>query len=165
MSTPCEVGVYRARADLVDQYWIGLTGSRATVKGRGAVARVVRGGVGPIAWRMPGLTWVHDGGVGDVMVGGVDPRGMTPAAQSVSDSRPRTVITSTLGAGRKGGLAISSWLGGAAAIGLVGIAQSLTGWSAAGPSARRVWKQRRVSLRAIVSEAWVCERPRALSAR
>ena len=66
-------------------------------------------------------------------------------------------------AGRVG--AISSWVGCAAAIGLVGIAQSLTGSSAAGPSARRVWKQRRVSLRAIVSEACVCESPRALSAR
>lgn len=126
---------------------------------------MVRGGVGPIAWRMPGLTWVRDGGVGHVMVDGVDPHGSTPAARSVSDSRLGTVVAHSLGAGRKGGLAISSWLGGAAAIGLVGIAQSLTGWSAAGPSARRVWKQRRVSLRAIVSEAWVCERPRALSAR
>jgi hypothetical protein len=39
------------------------------------------------------------------------------------------------------------------------------GSSAAGPSARRMWKERRASLRAIVSDARVCERPRAFSAR
>jgi hypothetical protein len=37
-------------------------------------------------------------------------------------------------------------------IGGFGIAQSVVGSSAAGPSSRRAWKQRRVSLRAIVSE-------------
>jgi hypothetical protein len=40
----------------------------------------------------------------------------------------------------------------------------VTGSSAIGPSSCRVWKQRRASLRAIVSEALVCESPRALSA-
>ena len=66
------------------------------------IARVVRAGIGPIAWRTPGLTWVHDVGVGDEMVDGVDPHGTTPAAQSVSDSRPGTVIAHSPGAGRKG---------------------------------------------------------------
>jgi hypothetical protein len=41
----------------------------------------------------------------------------------------------------------------------------VTGSSASGPSSRRVWKQRRASLRAIVSEARVWESPRAFSAR
>jgi hypothetical protein len=46
-----------------------------------------------------------------------------------------------------------------------GDAGQLMGSSAWGPSAWRVWKQRRASLRAIVSDALVCESPRALSAR
>jgi hypothetical protein len=41
----------------------------------------------------------------------------------------------------------------------------LTGSRAEGPSSRRVWNERRASLRAIVIEARTCERPRALSAR
>ena len=41
----------------------------------------------------------------------------------------------------------------------------VTGSKASGPSSRSVWKQRRASLRAIVSDALVCESPRALSAR
>jgi hypothetical protein len=41
----------------------------------------------------------------------------------------------------------------------------VTGSSAAGPSSRRLWKQRRASLRAIVIVALVCDSPRALSAR
>src|SRR3954447_23766450 len=40
----------------------------------------------------------------------------------------------------------------------------LIGASASGPSSRRMWKLRRASLRAMVSEARVCESPRALSA-
>ncbi len=39
------------------------------------------------------------------------------------------------------------------------------GSSATGPSARRMWKERRASLRAIVSDVRVCESPRAFSAR
>jgi hypothetical protein len=54
---------------------------------------------------------------------------------------------------------------------LVGLAErfgglgQVTGSKASGPSSRSVWKQRRASLRAIVSDALVCESPRALSAR
>ncbi len=44
-------------------------------------------------------------------------------------------------------------------------AGQVTGSRASGPSSRSVWKQRRASLRAIVSDALVCESPRALSAR
>ena len=40
----------------------------------------------------------------------------------------------------------------------------LIGARASGPSSRRMWKLRRASLRAMVSEARVCESPRALSA-
>jgi hypothetical protein len=47
----------------------------------------------------------------------------------------------------------------------MGCGQPSTGSSAAGPSSRRVWKERRASLRAIVSEARVCERPRRLRRR
>ena len=39
------------------------------------------------------------------------------------------------------------------------------GSSAAGPSSRRTWKERRASLRAMVSDARVWLSPRALSAR
>jgi len=44
---------------------------------------------------------------------------------------------------------IAEWMGLARGIGSVWIAQSVTGASAAGPSSRRVWKQRRASLRAM----------------
>src|SRR6266702_4791819 len=41
--------------------------------------------------------------VGHVMVDGVDPQGTTPAARSLLDSRQRTVVAHSSGAGRKGG--------------------------------------------------------------
>ena len=59
---------------------------------------------------------------------------------------------------------IVEWLGVTERSGLVGQAVG-TGSRASGPSSRRMWKQRRASLRAMVSEARVWLSPRALSAR
>jgi hypothetical protein len=89
----------------------------------------------------------------------VDPRGATPAARSLVDRRPWAGVAAVAGAGRKTGCHL----------GVVGVAErsagQVTGSRASGPSSRSVWKQRRASLRAIVSDALVCESPRALSAR
>ena len=112
---------------------------------------------------MPGLIWVRDLAAGDVMVDG-----------SIRGERLRPLVLPWVAAwGREPRAVrelagrvetIGGWWGCAGAIGLVGIAQSSIGSSAAGPSSRRVWKQRRASLRAIVSEARVCESPRAFRA-
>jgi hypothetical protein len=90
----------------------------------------------------------------------VDPRGTTPAARSLVDRRPWAGVATAAGAGRKSArhLRVAGWAE------RVGGGQ-VTGSKAAGPSSRSVWKQRRASLRAIVSDALVCESPRALSAR
>src|SRR5688500_64058 len=89
----------------------------------------------------------------------VDPRGATPAARSLVDRRPWAGVAAVAGAGRKSGCHL----------GVVGVAErvgggQVTGSRASGPSSRSVWKQRRASLRAIVSDALVCESPRVLSA-
>jgi hypothetical protein len=111
---------------------------------------------------MPGLIWVRDLVVGDVMVDG-----------SVRGERLRPLVLSWVAVGvrePRGVRELAGWVvaigkgGVVRAVGLVGIARSLIGSRAAGPSSRRVWKQRRASLRAIVSEARVCERPRAFRA-
>src|SRR5207237_8514392 len=60
---------------------------------------------------------------------------------------------------------IGGWSGCVGVIGLVGIVQAVTGASASGPSWRRVWKERRGSLRAIGSEARGGESPRGVGAR
>jgi hypothetical protein len=97
---------------------------------------------------------------GDVMVDGsirgerLRPLGLWWTAARGRESRQFA------GAGRKS----------ACHLGLVGLAEQIgggqvTGSKASGPSSRSVWKQRRASLRAIVSDARVCESPRALSAR
>jgi hypothetical protein len=110
---------------------------------------------------MPGLIWVRDLVVGDVMVDRsfrverLRPLGLFWAATLAWEPRKLRELVGSLGAivecgqwsdGRKGQL--------------VGI-----GSRAPGPSSRRMWKERRASLRAIVSDARVCDRPRALSAR
>ncbi len=79
--------------------------------------------------------------------------------------RPRTGAIIIAGAGRKGVCAIAESAGLAEGIDAVGIAQSVTGSSARGPSSRRVWKLRRAILRAIVNDARVWVRPRAFSSR
>ena len=118
------------------------------------------GGVVAIVPRAPGLIWVHGPWAGDVMVDGsirgerLRPLGLWWTAARGRESRQ------SAGAGRKS----------ACHLGLVGLAEQVgegqvTGSNASGPSSRSVWKQRRASLRAIVSDARVCESPRALSAR
>src|SRR5206468_12618250 len=116
---------------------------------------------GPIAPRAPGLIWVLGRGAGDVMVDG-SIRG--------ERLRPLCLWWTAAGGGREsrklrelaGRLAVIwEWWAGRrrSARGQV------TGSRASGPSSRRVWKQRRASLRAIVSDARGCESPRALSRR
>jgi hypothetical protein len=91
----------------------------------------------PIASRMPGLIWVRGLRAGDVMVdGSVRGERLRPLVLpwvAVGEREPRAVREL---AGRV--VTIAGW-GFAGAIGLVGIAQSLIGSSAAGPSSCRVW--------------------------
>ena len=114
--------------------------------------------------RAPGLIWVHGLVAGDVMVDGsirrerLRPLGLWWSAALGRESRKLRELAGSLGAiwdlwaiwrnGRRERVELQ-----------------VTGSSASGPSSCRVWKQRRASLRAIVSEARVCESPRALSAR
>jgi len=114
--------------------------------------------------RTPGLIWVRDLTVGDVMVDGsirvgrLRPLGLRwVTAHGREPSSLREQAARVCAIGERAGLAEG--------IASVRIAQSLTGSSAAGPSSRKVWKQRRASLRAIVSVVRVCERPRAFSSR
>ncbi len=121
--------------------------------------------VAPIVPRAPGLIWVHGPWAGDVMVDGSS-RGerlrplvlrMTTALGRVSQ-QPRE-LTGRLGAiwemvGLGGSGRGAGWSGG-----------QVIGSSASGPSSASVWKQRRASFLAIVSDARGCESPRALSAR
>jgi hypothetical protein len=124
----------------------------------------VRRGVGPIASQAPGLTWVRDLGVGDMMIDGSIREGrLRPLGLCWTAASKRW--SPALGERAGSVAAIFSSAGSAVAIGAVGIAQSATGSRAAAPSWRRLWKARRASLRAIVSEACVCESPRALSSR
>jgi hypothetical protein len=114
--------------------------------------------------RAPGLIWVLGPVAGDMMVDG-----------SIRGERLRTLgLCWSAALGRvsrelrelAGRLAAISGLGGLAeAIGVEQVEGQVTGSSASAPRLRRVWKQRRASLRAIVIEALVCESPRALSAR
>ena len=117
-------------------------------------------GAVPIVPRAPGLIWVLDCGVGDVMVDG-----------SIRGGRLRPLgLWWTAALGREsrnlwepaGRLSVIwdwwAWRNGS-------VRGQVMGSKASGPSSRRVWKQRRASLRAIVSDALVCESPRALSAR
>lgn len=95
-------------------------------------------GVFAIRLRTPGLIWVRDLLVGDVMVDG-----------SVRVGRLRPLGLSWVAAGGRepsslGELAAMVWAIGERAgcgggIGLVGIAQSLRGSNAWGPSSRRLW--------------------------
>ena len=119
--------------------------------------------VGPIVPRTPGLIWVRGLLAGDVMVD-----------RSIRGERLRPLVLCWIAArgrvSRKlrelarrlaaiwewwafGGTGSASWSG------------QVTGSSASGPSSRSVWKQRRASFLAIVSDARGCESPRALSAR
>jgi hypothetical protein len=114
--------------------------------------------------RTPGLIWVRDLMVGDVMVDGsvrvgrLRPLGLrwvTALRREPSSLREQAARVCAIGAGLADGIASGC------------IAQSLAGSGAraAGPSSRRVWKQRRASLREIVRDALVCESPRFLSSR
>jgi hypothetical protein len=116
------------------------------------------GGVVAIVPRAPGLIWVLGLVAGDVMVDGsirggrLRPLGLWWTAARGRESQHLWELAGSVGVIR----------------GLMGLAERIgqvTGSKASGPSSRRVWKQRRASLRAIVSEALVCESPRALSAR
>jgi len=108
--------------------------------------------------RAPGLIWVLGLGAGDVMVDGsirggrLRPLGLWWTAAGGRESRKLREL-----AGRLAHLGWWAWRNGSAE-------GQVTGARASGPSSRSVWKQRRASLRAIVSDALVCERPRALSA-
>jgi len=110
---------------------------------------------------MPGLIWVRDVMVGDVMVDRsfrverLRPLGLSWAATLAWEPRAFLELAGSLGAilefGRYGASS-----GGQVVV---------IGSSAAGPRSRRMWKERRASLRAIVSEARVCVSPRSFSAR
>jgi hypothetical protein len=120
--------------------------------------------IGSIAPRAPGLIWVHGPWAGDVMVDG-----------SIRGERLRPLgLWSTAALGRvsrklrePAGRLKAIWdsVGMAEAIDGVTTKGQSTGSSASGPSSRRVWKQRRASLREIVIEARVWESPRLFSAR
>ena len=118
------------------------------------------GGVVAIVPRAPGLIWVLGLAAGDVMVDG-----------SIRGERPRPLgLWWTAARGRESrqlrepaGRLRVIW-GWWAWRNRAGEGQ-VTGSKASGPSSRSVWKQRRASFRAIVSDARVCESPRALSAR
>ena len=122
------------------------------------------GGVVAIVPRAPGLIWVLGLVAGDVMVD-----------RSIRGDRLRPLGLFGIAAGRRGSQHLWEPAGSLGVIGdLVGLAEAIgtragstqvTGSSAAGPSWRRLWKQRRASLRAIVIVALVCESPRALSSR
>jgi hypothetical protein len=90
----------------------------------------------------------------------VDPRGATPAARSLVDRRPGAGVATVAGAGRKTGCHL-----GVVGCGTGSRDGQATGCRASGPRLRSVWKQRRASFLAIVTDARVCESPRALSAR
>ena len=122
------------------------------------------GSVGPIAPRMPGLIWVLDRRAGDMMVdGSLRGERLRPlvlcwiAARGRVSQKPRE-LTGRL-------RAIWEVVGLAERVGVNTEDDQPTGSSASGPSSRRVWKQRRASLRAIVIEARGCVSPRSLSAR
>ncbi len=118
--------------------------------------------VGPIVPRAPGLIWVRGLVAGDVMVDGSIREGrLRPlslwwsaavgrVSQSLRELAGRVDVILDGWAWRKRSAVVD---------------QVTRGSSAAGPSSRRVWNERRASLRAIVIDARVCERPRALSAR
>ena len=112
---------------------------------------------------MPGLIWVRDLMVGDVMVDRsfrverLRPLGLCRAATLAWEPQSFWELVGSLSAILE--------LSGRRSAG-AGCAQVVViGSSAAGPSSRRMWKERRASLRAIVSDARVCESPRAFSAR
>jgi hypothetical protein len=113
---------------------------------------------------MPGLIWVRDSMVGDVMVDRsfrverLRPLGLRWAATRAWEPEAFLELAGSLGAILESGVA-ERVLGSARAHGVV------IGSSAAGPSSRRMWKERRASLRAIVSDARVCVSPRVFSAR
>ncbi len=111
---------------------------------------------------MPGLIWVRDLMVGDVMVDRsfrverFRPLGLCWTATLAWEPQAFLELVGSLGA------ILECW----AAERWNGCAQVVViGSSAAGPSSRRMWKERRASLRAIVSDARVCVSPRAFSAR
>ena len=112
---------------------------------------------------MPGLIWVRDLVVGDVMVDRsfrverFRPLGLSRAATLAWEPQSFWELVGSLGAI----LELWAWRSGGADCAQVVV----IGSSAAGPSSRRMWKERRASLRAIVSDARVCESPRAFSAR
>jgi len=110
---------------------------------------------------MPGLIWVRGLVAGEVMVDGsfrverLQPLGLWWTATLAWEPRNLWELAGSL---RR---ILESW----AAELIEGVQVVAVGSSASGPSALRAWKERRASLRAIVSDARVCERPRALSAR
>ena len=118
------------------------------------------GGVCPIVPRAPGLIWVHGPWAGDVMVDGSF-RGerLRPLILRMTTARGRVSRKPRELAGRL----VAIWE-------MVGMAErsaeaQATGSKASGPSSRSVWKQRRASFLAIVSDARGCESPRSFSAR
>jgi hypothetical protein len=116
-------------------------------------------GVVSIVPRAPGLIWVLGLGAGDVMVDGsfrggrLRPLGVWWTAARGRESRQLREL-----AGRLCIWECWAWRNGSAR-------GQVTGCRALGPSSGSAWKQRRASFLAIVSDARVCESPRALSAR
>jgi len=110
---------------------------------------------------MPGLIWVRDLVAGDVMVDRsfrverFRPLGLSWAATLTWEPQAFLELVGSLGA------ILELW----AAERWSGAQLVRIGSSALGPSSRRMWKERRASLRAIVSDARVCVSPRAFSAR
>jgi hypothetical protein len=118
------------------------------------------GGVVAIVPRAPGLIWVLGLAAGDVMVDGSIRGGrLRPLGLWWTAARGRESRQLRERAGRL--VVIWDWWAWRNRSG----GGQVTGSKASGPSSRSVWKQRRASLRAIVSDALVCESPRSLSAR
>jgi hypothetical protein len=117
-------------------------------------------GVVAIVPRAPALIWVLGLVAGDVMVDGsfrgdrLRPLGLWWTTARGRESRKLRELAGRLR------IIWECW-----ACGTDRRRVQVTGSKASGPSSRSVWKQRRASLRAIVSDALVCESPRALSAR
>jgi hypothetical protein len=117
-------------------------------------------GVVAIVPRPPGDTWVLGLAVGGRAGRWVDPLGATPAARSLVDLHPWAGVAEAWGSWPE------DWLSsGSGGLGGTDRRRSGDGLQGVGAELARGVEQRRASLRAIVSDARVCESPRALSAR
>jgi hypothetical protein len=118
--------------------------------------------VGAVVPRAPGLIWVRGLVAGDVMVDrSIRGDRLRPLGLFRNAARGRVSQHLREPAGRLG--VIGDLVGLAEAIAGETVLTQVTGSRAAGPSSRRLWKQRRASLRAMVMVALVWESPRALS--